>query len=174
MSEEAHVIHKKIGEILRRAIPASSSLTLLQDVACGGKQHIPLFCRPKKSRINEYCNVDMLVLKHNRIKGIIEIEESNVKPTQICGKFLPSALSKYYIHESEGNKLVEMADSVVFIQIVDTSKLKRGKTAKFKQWKALEDSINCILPVESSHVKQYKLLTSDDLGQLDAIIRDIS
>ena len=67
-----------------------------------------------------------------------------------------------------------MADSVVFIQIVDTSKLKRGKTAKFEQWKALEDSINCILPVENSCVKQYKLLTSDDLGQLDALIRDIS
>ncbi len=38
---------------------------------------------------------------------------------QICGELLTSALSKYYIHNSNGNRLVEMADSVLFIQIVD-------------------------------------------------------
>jgi hypothetical protein len=105
---------------------------------------------------------------------IVEIEESNVKPTQVCGKFLTSALAKCFMHESKGNKPVEMADSVVFIQIVDTSKLVRGRTAKFKQWKALEDSINKLLPVGDSRIRKYKLLTTDELEQLDSIIRDIS
>ncbi len=72
----------------------------------------------------------MLILRNDKVKGIIEIEESNVKPTQICGKFLTSTLSKYYIHESDGNRVVEMVDSVNFIQVVDTSKLRRVKNSQ--------------------------------------------
>jgi hypothetical protein len=46
-----------------------------------------------------------------------------VKPTQICGKLLTSALSRFYIHESHGERPVEMAENVLFIQIVDMSRL---------------------------------------------------
>jgi hypothetical protein len=80
----------------------------------------------------------MLVLKEGKIKMIVEIEESNVKPTQVCGKFLTSALSKYYIHETQNNQPIEMDEKVTFIQILDTSRLVRGKTKKLKQWKQLE------------------------------------
>jgi hypothetical protein len=76
MSKEANIVHKKVGEIFGRAIPANSDLTLLRDAACGGEQHIPLFREPHKSRINEYCNVGLLILKHNKIKAIVEIERA--------------------------------------------------------------------------------------------------
>jgi hypothetical protein len=57
---------------------------------------------------------------------IVEIEESNVKPSQLWRKFLTSVLSKYtFIHEAK--KPVEMADSIRFSQIVDTSKLVKIK-----------------------------------------------
>ena len=171
MSNQTNVVHKKVGQIFRQLITTDPSLTLLQDYACGGKQRLPLFCVPNKSRANEFCNVDFLVLKDGKIKVIVEIEESNVKPTQVCGKLLTSALAKYFIHECEANKPVEMADSVLFIQIVDTSKLVRGKTAKYEQWKALEKSINQILPVKDSSIKSYKLLTTNDLTELEAIIK---
>ncbi len=59
-----------------------------------------------------------------------------------------------------------MAENVLFIQIVDTSKLVRGKTAKHAQWKTLEESINRILPIEGSRITSYKLLSTDDLSEL--------
>jgi hypothetical protein len=171
MNAEPNLVHKKVSDIFEKAIPSNSNSVLLRDTACGGKQHIPLFYSAKKSRRTEYCNVDLLLLKNNKIRIIAEIEESNVKPTQICGKFLTSALSRHYIRDSEANKPVEMADSVLFIQIVDTSKLVRNKTAKYAQWKALEKSINRILPIKDSNIISYRLLTTDDLTELDAIIQ---
>jgi len=173
LSTGANIIHKNIGEIFRKAIPAGSDLTLLLDSACGGNQHIPLFCTPKKARATEFCNVDLLVLKNNKIKIIVEIEESHINPTQICGKLLTSALSNYYIHESKENQPIEMADSVLFIQIVDTSKLIKDKTAKQKQWKNLEDSMNKILPVKDSKIKQYRLFTTDELDNLKLCLREM-
>jgi hypothetical protein len=133
--------------------------------ACGGNQRIPLFYDREKSRETEYCNVDLLVLKENKIKAIIEIEESNVKPTQTCGKFLTSALARYYIHENKENEPVEMNNYVAFIQIVDTSKLKKN-SAKPKQWKALERSIQGILPLRNSRITSYMLITKDELDGL--------
>lgn len=173
MNKKSSIIHKKVGKILSKAIPADSGYTLLRDPACGGKQHIPLFYTLKKARMTEYCNVDLLVLKDNEIKVIVEIEESNVKPTQICGKFLTSALSKYYIHDSAKNKPAKMADSVSFIQIVDTSKLVRDKTAKFEQWKALEKSINGILRIKDSKITDYRLLTTDEMEKLVSMIKAV-
>jgi len=82
-------------------------------------------------------------------------------------------MSKYYIHDSNKNKPIEMTDSVSFIQIVDTSKLVKSKTAKFSQWKALENSINKILPVKDSRVKHFRLVTTDELTSLSSIIAEI-
>jgi hypothetical protein len=140
--------------------------------ACGGNQRIPLFYDREKSRETEYCNVDLLVLKENKIKAI-EIEESNVKPTQTCGKFLTSALARYYIHENKENEPVEMNNYVAFIQIVDTSKLKKN-SAKPKQWKALERSIQGILPLRNSRITSYMLITKDELDGLAPLLKQIA
>ncbi len=121
---EINPLHLRIGKALSEYLGLRENVTLLRDAACGGNQHIPLFCNDRKSRETEYCNVDMMILKGSRIKVIIEIEESNVKPTQVCGKFLTSALSKHYLHPSGK---AEMDKSVTFIQILDTSALVQGK-----------------------------------------------
>ncbi len=117
-------LHLRIGKTLSEYLNSRDNVRLLRDVACGGSQHIPLFCSERKSRETEYFNVDMMILKGNKIKVIIEVEESNVKPTQVCGKFLTSALSKHYLHHSGK---AEMDQSVTFIQILDTSALVQGK-----------------------------------------------
>ena len=169
MTRKIHPLHKRIADEIESVLPPHS---LIKDEACGGDQRIPLFYDRKKSRKTEYCNIDLLVLKENKIKAIIEIEESNVKPTQICGKFLTSALARYYIHDNDINESVEMNDSVAFIQIVDTSKLK-GKSAKPEQWKALERSIQNILPLKNSRIKSYRLITKDKLDELASLIKQI-
>ena len=57
---------------------------------------MPLFFQGPKSRETTFCNADMILLKNGRVKVIFEIEETNIKPTQVFGKFLTSALSKFY------------------------------------------------------------------------------
>jgi hypothetical protein len=172
MTMEANIIHKKVGRAFQEIVSKYPNLMLLQDTACGGKQHIPLFCNSVKSKENEFCNVDMMVLKDDKIRLIIEIEESNVKPTQVCGKFLASALAKYFIHNSKDDKLIEMDENVTFIQILDASKLVKGKTNKIMQWKQLEASINKVLPLKNSKITTYRVVTTDELELLDSIIRE--
>jgi len=167
MSRKIHLLHKIIADKIESVLPSHS---LIRDEACGGDQRIPLFYDRKKSRETECCNVDLLVLKENKIKVIIEIEESNVKPTQVCGKFLTSALARYYIHDNKRNEPVEMNDSVAFIQIVDNSKLN-GNSAKPRQWKALERSIQSILPLKNSRITSYRLITKDELEGLVLLMK---
>jgi len=96
-------------------------------------------------------------LKEDKIKIIVEIEESHLGPTQVCGKYLTSALTRYYIHESEDNKPKQMDDEVTCIQVMNASKLNREQTKKFNQWKNIEQSVRAILPVTGSNVTNYGL-----------------
>ena len=174
MNKKPSSMHKRIADIFEEALREQPHYRLIRDEACGGRQRIPLFNTAQKSRKTEYCNVDLLVLKQNKIKMIVEIEESNVKPTQICGKFLTSALTNYYIHTSEKNEPIGMDDSVTFIQIVDTSKLVKERTAKPQQWKVLEESINSIIPVKNSRITSYMLLTADKLDELTSLMKEMT
>jgi len=73
----------------------------LKDSACGGEHTLPLFCSEERSYATRYACVDLLILKEQKVKVIMEIEESNVKPIHIFGKFLTSAMAKYYIFGKE-------------------------------------------------------------------------
>ena len=166
-----HELHVLIGNLIENSL--SSGCQLVRDMACVHvgiiKQQIPLFCSAEKSNKTKYCNVDLLVIRDGTIRVIIEIEESNVKPTQVCGKFLTSTLARYYIHETE-EKPIGMHDSVTFIQVVGTSKLKR-LSVKPEQWKNLEASIRNILPLKDSNIKEYRLFTDGELDELVDCIR---
>jgi len=85
-----HPLHEIIGDCINANEFPGCKIVKSQD--CGGHQDVPLFCSEVKSRKTRYCLVDMLMMKDDKIRVIIEIEESDVKPTQICGKFLASAL----------------------------------------------------------------------------------
>jgi hypothetical protein len=158
---KVHAIHMAMGRLFEKSLP--TGCVLIRDEACGGEQRIPLFCTLEKSRATELCNVDMLVLKENRIRIIVEIEESNVKPTQICGKLLTAALDKYFIHESENDEPIRMDETVTFVQIVDTSRLVKSKTAKYSQWNALQGLIDGVLPLKGSNIKRYSLFYWDEM-----------
>lgn len=75
----------------------------------------------------------------------------------VSGKFLTSALSKFYIHEKD-NGIVEIADSVFFLQILDSKKLKVG-SVKQKQFLSLDESIQEIIPLKGSRINRYRLFT---------------
>jgi hypothetical protein len=110
-------LHKELG---RKTLEEFGSNALL-DSACGEGHNLPLFYSEEKSCETESCNADMLILKDGKVKVVFEITETNVRPTQICGKMLTSALSKYYIYR---DKKYLLASSTMFIQVIFASKLK--------------------------------------------------
>lgn len=125
---------------------------IIKDSACGGNHNIPLFRGDSKSWETQNCNVDLMFIKDNEIRIIMEIEEANIKPVHICGKFLASALSSHYIYTGDP---VVMGESVLFIQVLDTKQLKEG-TFKLKQVDGLKESIRSILPI--GNIEKYKLI----------------
>lgn len=148
-----HPLHVAVGTLVADA--DLSECAVVRDLACGGNQSIPLFCDRKKSNSTEYCDVDIIILKEKTARVIIEIEEANVTPVQVCGKFLASALSSYFIHQKWGS--LEMGDPVLFIQILDASKLKPDRTSKMVQWNRVEQSIRDIIPIKGSRIHDYRL-----------------
>ena len=148
-----HPLHQAIAKCLEDKL---SSCEIIIGEDCGGNQKIPLYCTEEKSHETQYCQVDILILENNQIRVIIEIEESDIIPTQICGKFLTTALSSYYIHECKNNIAIEMSHSTLFIQILDNSKLS-DRTSKIDQGEQIEKSIKNILPVKGSKIKKYRL-----------------
>jgi len=159
VNKNRHPLHKVIGDIvLDSEFP---NCTIIKDPACGGKQNIPLFCSTEKSNQTEFCNVDLLILKDNRIRVIIEIEEADITPTKAFGKFLTSALSSHFIHRTQNDVPIGMGDLVSFIQILDTSELKENKTSKFNQWEYIENSIRNIVPVRNSKINDYKIFSGN-------------
>jgi hypothetical protein len=170
--KEKHPLHLEIGRKIIEKFSGRSELKMIRDPACGGSQHIPLFRDSKKKRETQYCNVDLLILKNGKVRVILEIEEADIKPTQICGKFLTSALSRCYIHDKDGG-VVDMDASVLFIQFVDTSKLK-DKSLKKDQFNMIEESIRAVLPLRDSKINTYRLLY-DDVGKvIDAINQELA
>jgi len=154
MTNQLHIdIGKEIKKIEKSNI---ANCVVKLDQACQGTQNIPLFSTSYKSSMTRYCNVDILILKDDKISVIIEIDESNIKPTQICGKFLTSAIAKYYIHEPD-NVAVSMSDSVLFIQLVSTDNLKTDLTSKIEQFRNIEESIQKIIPLSESKITKYLL-----------------
>lgn len=167
MNNIINPLHKKIGTAIQY-----SNCKIIKSRECGGNQNIPLFCSKEKGNDTEYCNVDLLILKNKKIKVIIEIEESGIIPTKICGKFLQSALSSYYIHESENNVPIDMDNSVTFIQILDTSNLEET-TSKYDQFTNIEKSIQNIIPIKGNTIDKYKLFFGNNLNFNNGKLKEI-
>ncbi|HOH23441.1 MAG TPA: hypothetical protein PLB61_08905 [Bacteroidales bacterium] len=151
-----HPLHDVIGKHLEKELFDFSNIEVKRDPACGGNQLIPLFLEEDNTRENKLCQVDLMILKDDEIKVIIEIEESNIKPVQILGKLFASTLAKNYIHHSNNYQAIKMADDVCFIQVLDTKILKEG-SKKEAQWKKIEEKIQGILKKLNFPVKTYKV-----------------
>ena len=153
-----HPLHLEIGKAVGRSI--GKNIGLVCDEACGGKQHIPLFHGENRARATQLCKVDLLLLKADKVRVIVEIEESGFNPTKICGKFLPSALATHYIHGREPS-LMQYGRRVLFIQVLDGSKLSKRGASKQSQCKLIETKINSLLPLKGSRVSNYRLFIVD-------------
>jgi len=156
-----HPLHLAVGKAIGQRV--DSSVDLICDEACGGQQHIPLFHGDNRARATQFCKVDLLLLKAEKVQVIVEIEESGFNPTKICGKFLTSALATHYIHGRESTK-AQYGSKVLFVQILDGSKLSNRGTSKQSQCKLIESQINSLLPLKGSSISKYRLFIIDGPG----------
>lgn len=148
-----HPFHRIIGNLfIEEDFPECQ---ILKDNACGGNHHLPLFGSEVKSNKTAICNSDLLIVKNNKVRVILEIEESNLKPIQICGKILTSAIARFYIHETNNDIPLPMDDSVTFIQILNSSILQEGNTKK-DQWENVQHYLNEILPLNK--IKKFRTI----------------
>jgi hypothetical protein len=150
-----HKLHLAVGNLIDDAIKITG-VEVVRDSACGGKQHIPLFLG-EKGRGNVLTNVDLMILKDGKIKVIVEIEESDLAPLHICGKFLAPLLCETYIHSTKGNEKIGMDKAVMLIQILNNFKLSEG-TKKEEQGKNLEKAIIKFITDEKFPIKRYKII----------------
>lgn len=146
-----HPLHEIIADVIETKLP--EGMALIRDPACVGEQRIPLFLSDEKSRATWICDVDSLLVVGRQIRVIIEVDESDVKPTQIAGKFLASAISTHYSHKNAGGSIPK-AESVTFLQFLSTSALPNG-TSKTAQWINIERAIRNLLPV--GNITHYHL-----------------
>ena len=161
-------MHLKVAATIQDAL-AKKPFRLLLDPACGGNQHLPLFISEKKCRATRMCCVDILILKNEKVRAIIEIEESGFLPTKICGKYLQAAIADHFIHASH-TKALPYDDKVTFIQILDGSKSLKSGSQKEEQAMLIADKIN--KNASSFNIQQYLLFYikgSDDTERLDAL-----
>lgn len=131
--------------------------SLLDPACCDATHRLPLFCSDEKSRASEFCNVDALILKGGEVKVVVEIEEADIKPTHVCGKILTSAISKFYIY---GDAKYPLSLRMLFVQVVDTSKLKPG-SRKEKQFDNLKASIQGAFPLKNGRMIEYAFFALD-------------
>lgn len=166
----SHQLHMAVAETIERQLKGSAEL--IRDPACGGKHQLPLFAGSRRGRDTRMCCVDLLIISADRVRVIVEVEESGFLPTKICGKFLQSALATHFIHDSQSETVVPYGDRVPFVQILDGSRCLKKGTKKDLQAKMIEQKIRELLPLKTSHISAYKLFfisgKNDEVGLADA------
>ena len=156
-------MHLIIGDLVDEVVRLREKFIVVRDSACVEKNghNLPLFYKGEGTATSEFTNVDILILDKDEktIKIIIEIEESNMKPIHILGKFLAAASCSHYIY---GLDKFEMAEDILFIQVLK-SKFE-NKSKKPEQWMNIEQSIKSILPVLKSKNLRYKLIFGESMS----------
>lgn len=124
------------------------------------------------------CCVDLLILAAGKVRGIIEIEESDFKPTKICGKFFQAALATHFIHASHPEGPISYADQVSFIQVLDSSKFLKLGSRKDAQAEVIEQEVQDLLPVRG--ITEYHLFfvsgknDKNGLAEVGKIVRQMN
>jgi hypothetical protein len=153
-----HGLHKRVGQILNDAIVDVQDVNVLLDEACGGKQRIPLWANNVP-----LCCVDCAVELEGEIILIVEIEETDIKPTKIFGKFMTSAMAEEYRRGSK--KPIKISEHTSFLQVIKYSKSNTNRhSLKPSQLISMESSIQELAKKKNSKIKvvQYKLVRHSD------------
>lgn len=165
-----HPLHEKIYSIVEPFDGKNNNTVhVYADHACSGKEgRVSLFLEPTKKRENHICDVDSLIVRGDKIKIILEIEESGRQPVRIFGKVLASAIATHFcppekpLPDGISKDRISKDKNVLFIQIISSSGLKKNSRRK-EQWKQIGKYLERL--VRDGHVKGikgYKMLIGED------------
>lgn len=179
-SKEKHPLHNAVVTLLKKIIENNqgAEARLLHDPATKGKQNIPLFAGEVKSNRAKLCCVDALVIVRGKVRLIVEVDESNIIPTQVVGKFFTSALANFYEHRNEVTR-IRFASKTHFLQVISSKKLG-AKSQKPGQLRLIEELINDRL-ADTDQITKYKLFvgrcndfrgTGQHVGTLKDFVRN--
>ncbi len=150
----AHPLHELIGIEFEKYFNSKAKYKLFLDPACVAEdmvkkvvdpQNISFFLdKTKPKRAVWFTNVDIMVAdvsnKTNKIKIVCEIDESNVKPGHIFGKFLSLISSGLCILNDDSEYYFDK--ELIFIQVLSNEKFKSKKhSKKVQQWSNIENAI---------------------------------
>jgi len=151
-----HPLHVHIGKLLSNyPFLSENGYVVKRDSACGEKQNISMFISDKSKNSTHFADADLIITQDRKVRVIIEIEESNINPNHIMGKFLGNALSPFYISKNE-NTVFEQS-SCLFIQICDTKKLPDNSN-KQGQFDQISSGISSLLPLKKFKIIEYRLI----------------
>jgi len=158
---EKHCLHKIVGDLIYKKFDGLDGVTVKKDFECCNKndprEQLPLFSSLKdQSRITQLCKVDMLIIANDKVKVIVEIEESGMIPTKICGKFLTSGLAQCY-RSSKQQKCFPLSDKLLFIQVLSSKKIPKRSSIE-PQWESMENVLKSIKNIKGRKMS-YRLIS---------------
>ena len=160
MAKKTHLLHQQVAETIYNIGHTMHSHTVLVDQDCmftgypGIKQRLPFFLSYRPARESAVSDVDVVLIKDDKIKLVCEIEESGFNPTKIFGKLFSTASAK--VCRLNSGKIYELDENAVFIQMISAKDLPVD-SLKAKQGQLIENEINNKLSCYNSWIKHYRL-----------------
>jgi hypothetical protein len=131
--EWQHPLHQIIGDALTVKFGDQLDTVVLLDRACGGIEHVQLFCSEPLTCASRLCKVDAAIAHCGEVKVVIEIEESNITPVQLGGKVFAPSLCRLCKGRSG---VFPVGADLLFVQIIDVERLP-GNSTKLDQCRML-------------------------------------
>lgn len=149
-------IHRTVAVILASLFhrPPTSQVILAPE--CGGNHRIRLFSGELNCRAANYCWPDIAVTQNDRVRAILEIEQTGiVSPAKIAGKLLPVSMSTRLRNEEVGAEPILLSPEITFVQIVNTASFQ-PTSRKLLQYHNFESDTRKLLPL--GYVVRYFLI----------------
>jgi len=133
-----------------------------------------MFISDKSENSTHFADADLIITQDRKVRVIIEIEESNINPNHIMGKFLGNALSPFYISKYESTTFEQ--SSCLFIQICDIKKLPDDSN-KRTQFDQISLGISSLLPSNKFKIIDYCLIYgiqnefTDEMGSKGELLK---
>lgn len=155
-----HDLHQAVAKAIDILSAPIDNLEVYFDEACEidnkPKMRLPFFLTEEAHNDTEITNVDLMILKGEKVKLVCEIEESDITPTRTYWKIFSAATAK--MCKLKDNTRYELNDNGVFIQVLSSKKLNKENSKKISQGINIEMAINDFLKSQCSWIKEYYLI----------------
>ena len=155
--EEIHRLHKIVANRINRYLEENGISKYCMELSpeCGGEHRLPLCVESKGQNPIKYCYADYIVTHDNKVKFVVEIEESDFKPIYILGKAIVTGYSEIHYAKTL-KKNDELSKELILLQIIIDKTSEKGE--KGLQWDSVKSRLK-----EATRKKQLGNLSRYEL-----------